>query len=232
MLLRKDDPWNRKLDLPDVRNWRVVDRDGRSLGFVESVVIDTQNDTLEAILTGANDRFSADQIEIGEHVVRVQASPEIRQGKEERSEQSFDTYDEAFRDHFKGQFSSGERSFEDLSEAYTFGRQMAADAHFSGRSYERAREDLQAYWINEGRVLPYDLVESAIWFAYELVRDSMSLGVGGLEREARQILGGASRPSGESEDAGSYMAMGSPVGGSDSSSAGAPEQGRGSRHRD
>lgn len=232
MLLRKDDPWNRKLALPDIRNWRVVDSDSRSLGFVEAVVIDTQNNKLEAVLTGANDRFSTDQMEVGENVVRVQASPKIRQGEEERPVQSFATYDEAFRDHFERQFSSGERSFRDLSDAYTFGRQMAADAHFSGRSYERAREDLRAYWINEGRDLPYDQVESAIWFAYALVRDSVSLGGGGLEREARQVLGGTSHRSDDSAGAGSYMATGGPVGGSDSSSARGSDEGRGNRHRD
>lgn len=209
MLLRKDDPWNRKLDLPDIRNWRVVDVDNRPVGFVESVIVDPQQNRFEAIFVGANERFAADEIDVGEQVIRVKASVERPSHDGARAQRSFHRYGEAFRDHFERIFTEREIEFDVVEEAYAFGRRMALDAHFAGRSYDRAREDLVALWITRRSPIPYERVEPAIRFAYELIREGARFEPKGLERERQQVLDGKRNPP-VSEHAGAHMAMGRP----------------------
>ena len=213
MLLRNDDPWNRRLELPDIRDWRVVDSEGRPIGFVESVVADSKSGTIEAIMTSANDRFTADEFDVDEHLVRLRTSVETREAARRRTKSpdaAFATFRDAYRDHFQDVFSDSERTFDESLDAYTFGRKLALDANFSGRPYERAREDVRALWTMRHPARPFRSVEPAVRFAYELVVESSRQESGGLEREQRQILGGSARDGAAAHQAGTHMTTGKP----------------------
>ena len=207
--MRKDDPWNRELDHPDIRNWRVVDANDHVIGFVQSVVIDTQEKKIVAALTGANERFSIDDLQLGERVVRLSTSLETRSERTIPTSTS-KSYDGAFRDHFNDAFSDSELSYDSMEDAYQFGRRMALDADYSGRSYDRSREALRAHWIERRSSRPFEQVEVAIKFAYELVHGIDRYKMTGMEREEAQILGRSGRKEDESERAGATMRTGRP----------------------
>ena len=71
VMLRPDDPWRERSDRPDIRGWRVEDADGRLLGRVETVIADTEQDTVVAVLLGPNERYEAADIAVGDGVVRL-----------------------------------------------------------------------------------------------------------------------------------------------------------------
>lgn len=213
MLLRKDDPWNSSLNLPDIRDWRVVDSEGRQVGFVESVVADSRNGAVEAIMTSANDRFTADEFDVDEHQIRLRRAVRVREEPHGRSPSpgaAFTTFRDAYRNHFRDTFSDDERRFDEFADAYAFGRKMALDAHFSGRSYERAREDVRALWTMKHPARSFKSVEPAVRFAYELVVDSSRHESAGLDREQKQILGRSARNGAEAHQAGTHMTTGKP----------------------
>lgn len=210
MLLRKDDPWQRELDHPDVRNWRVIDSEDRVIGFVETVVVNRQEKRVDAILTGANERFPVEDVDVGERVIRLRSPLEVRDTKSPGRKPSGKSYEDAFREHFKEVFAASEDSYESRSHAYAFGRRMALDADYSGLRYERAREALRAHWITQRLSPPFDRVEAAVRYAFELVQGIEPYHMTGIEREGQQILGGARRGDDESERAGAHMTTGRP----------------------
>lgn len=211
MLLRKDDAWSRSFNIPDIRDWRVVDSNDRLLGFVEAVVIDLESNSLIAVMTGANDRFPADDLDVGDRLIKLRTPVDDRNDDHTVGEADFATYEDAFRDHYRRRYSDGHRTFDELAHAYTFGRQMALDADFAGRSYSRAEEDLMAYWLSRNFRTTYREVRNAVAFAYKLTHDISRYRVTGMEREEKQILGDANRHADASERAGAHMGMGTPA---------------------
>lgn len=169
MLLRKDDPWNAKLPIPDIRNWRVVDRQNVLIGFVESLVVDPRENIFEALFTGANERFHLDEIEIGEHVVCVTRPLERGSDADPTSTPGGGTFDHAYRDHFTSVYGE-EADFDAYADAYQFGREMAGDADFAGLTAAAAHEDLEARHAASGLHPPYEIVRDAVHFGYTLAR--------------------------------------------------------------
>jgi hypothetical protein len=171
MLLRKDDPWDPELPIPDVRNWRVVDGQNTNIGFVETLVVDPRENLFEALFTGANERFKADEIEIDEHIVRIVRPLERNREPVAVSAAGVGTFNDAYRDHFESVFGD-ERDFSEHVAAYQFGREMAGDADFAGISAVAAKEDLEARYTASARHPPFDVVRDAVQFGYELAHET------------------------------------------------------------
>ena len=182
MLLRKDDAWLEKLPVPDIRNWRVVDRDGIEIGFVESLVVDRQNNVFEAVLTGANDRFSASEVEVEDGVVRVRRAIRPRSKDSEEPVGSAPEFQASYEQHFIEAYDSGEWSLGDLIPAYRFGREAASDADFSGRSFEHAEEDLRARYAGKRLQPPFSIARGAVERGYSLVHTTRPSIPGGQTR--------------------------------------------------
>lgn len=203
MLFRKDDEWIEKLPVPDIRNWPVLDQDGTHVGFVETVVADRQDSAFEAILTGANDRFSADEVGIEDGFIRVAHTLHRRPLDAEEVAESPSRFEDSYRRHFE-QGYAGE-NWNDYLRAYTFGREMAADADFAGRSFANAEEDLRAYYVSRQLQPPYRLVRDAIQHGY-------SLGLGmrlddpyGLDQDEKQMRGRSADRNGDVLTTGATM---------------------------
>lgn len=211
MLLRKDDPWIEELPIPDVRDWRVVDADGKSVGFVQSVVVDKPDNVFEAVLTGANDRFSAEEIDVDGGVVRVTRSLKRREVPRERRDRQFLSFGDAYRDHFERAFRDQDVSFEAAREAYTFGRVIRLDADFAGRTFEHAEEDVRGTYAVRRPKLPYEVVRQAVRFGYELAQSLDRHEEGGMERERQQIMGPDEHSAGASVRTGHSMHTGRPI---------------------
>lgn len=169
MLLRKDDPWIADLPIPDIRNWRVMDRRNACIGFVETLAIESQDSSFEALYTGANERFGADEIEIGEHVIRISRALDGNPEAVTREEPVQPRFDDAFRDHFKAHVGNDHR-FSFWLPAYRFGREMARDADFIGLPFAQATEGLEAHYAVSSLQPPFSEVRTAIQFGYELAR--------------------------------------------------------------
>lgn len=210
MLLRKDDPWNRELDYPDIRDWRVVDSNDNAIGFVQSVVVNRQDKKVVALLTGANDRFSINDVQLEERLIRLKTSPEIRGEQHAAQESESKSYEDAFRGHYRDAYSDSDVTYDSVEDAYQFGRRMALDADYSGRSYDRSREALRAHWFTQKSGLSFERAEDAIRFAFELVQGIGRYRMTGIEREGAQILGRSGRKDDESERAGATMTTGRP----------------------
>lgn len=187
MLLRKDDPWLDNMPIPDLRNWRVVDENDQHIGFVETLVVDRQNNAVEAVMIGPNDRFAADDIDVGENVVRVRRS--LHRIQEDTYDREIPPgFDAAFRQHFDDVYGDAGITHEDLLPAYRFGREKALDADFAGRSAASAEEDLKAHYRERRFEYPFEVARGAVFFGYELVHGARPFKMAGLDREAMQIL--------------------------------------------
>lgn len=171
MLLRKDDPWDPELPILDIRNWRVVDEQDGPIGFVETLVVDSKENSFEALYTGANERFRADEIEIDEPIVRIVRPFERTRHSVAVSAAGSGTFDDAFRKHFASVFGT-EHDFDEHAAAYQFGREMAGDADFAGKSAAAAEEDLEARYTASARQPPFHTVTELVRFGYELARDA------------------------------------------------------------
>lgn len=182
MLLRKDDAWLEQLPVPDIRNWRVVDRDSIEIGFVETLVVDRQNNAFEAVLTGANDRFPASEVEIGDGVVRVTRALRPRGEDSEEPVGSAPEFQESYERHFSEVYDSGEWSLEDLLPAYRFGREAASDADFTGQTFERAEEELRARYLSRRLQPPFHIARGAVERGYSLVHTTRPSTPGGQIR--------------------------------------------------
>lgn len=192
MLLRNDDPWMDSLPIPDIRNWRVLDETGNDIGSVETLVIDRQNSAFEALLIGPNDRFAADEVEVGEGVIRITRPLHRRQETESTMNGVPSDFENAYQRHFEKTFDTAEWSFDDVLPAYRFGRELASDADFAGRSFESAEEDIRAYYVSKRLPRAFHDIRPAILCGYTLVHRSRPYEGGGLNRDAKQILAGKS----------------------------------------
>lgn len=182
MLLRKDDAWLENLPIPDIRNWRVVDQNGQELGFVETIVVDRQENAFEAVLIGANDRFSADELDIQDGVVQIERVLRPAEKKSEEPDASRPAFETSYSRHFEETYVGREWTYENLLPAYRFGREAASDADFSGRSFERAEEDLRALYVSRGFRPSFQVARNAVQHGYSLVHPPRPFEPGGLSR--------------------------------------------------
>ncbi len=187
MLLRKDDPWIETLPIPDIRNWRVVDGREVVVGFVETVAVDREDDSFEAMYTGPNSRFPADALEIGDHVVRVLRPLEANTEPSTSTESRHARFDHAFFEHFNLHYGD-DYDFDRLLLAYQFGRETAGDADFAGRSFANAEEDLRARYGLSGLRTSFEEARPAIRFGYELARGTRRDADSDMSREEKQIV--------------------------------------------
>lgn len=205
MLLRKDDAWLEKLPIPDIRNWRVLDQNGDEVGFVETLVVDRQNNAFEALLVGANDRFSADEVDVEAGVVRI-TRPLHRTSEGVGDPNGYHPdFETSYRRHFERTYDGDRWAFEDLLPAYRFGREIASDADFAGRPFQSAEDDLKAYYLIERRRPAYKIARDAIRCAYTLVQRIRPFEPGGLDREEMQILDRSVKAAQDSRTAGAAM---------------------------
>jgi hypothetical protein len=177
MLLRKDDPWPRGLPVPDIRGWRVLDARGQPIGFVQSLAVDPKDLIVEAILTGANDRFPGADIEIEEAVVRVNQRMERRsEGGPCQDFNAFRGFEAAYRDHYEHVYAppegGQELTYDAVRPAYEFGREIALDADYQRRTFQSSEEDLKAEYVARGLSPCYDVSREAIRTGYKLAQTS------------------------------------------------------------
>lgn len=182
MLLRKDDAWLEKLPIPDIRNWRVVDQNSDQLGFVETIVVERQENAFEAVLIGANDRFSADELDIEDGVVRIRRVLRPAEEKTEQPKASPAGFETSYARHFEETYPGEDWALEDLLPAYRFGREAASDADFTGRSFERAEEDLRARYASKRLHPSFQVARGAVQHGYSLVHATRPSEPGGLSR--------------------------------------------------
>ena len=168
MLLRKDDPWAEGLPIPDIRNWRVFDQHGDMLGFVETLVVDWSSNTFEALLIGANDRFTAAEIEIGEGSVHVNRDLSRRAVVDETYHALPTEFEKAYREHFRDSYDSEAWTLEDLLPAYHFGREMAYDADFAALTFDAAQEDIKGRYASRRLSPPFEVAREAVRCSYSL----------------------------------------------------------------
>ena len=205
MLLRKDDPWADKLPIPDIRNWRVFDQHGEMLGFVETLVVDWSSNTFEALLIGANDRFSAGEIEIDEGIVRVNREMKRRTAVEERYEALPTNFEKAYREHFQNSYDGEVWTIDDLLPAYHFGREMAYDADFAALTFGSAEEDLKGRYASRGLRPPFDAARDAVRCGYSLAHRGQPSAQGGLDRDDRQNMDASGEKTREAKNVGTAM---------------------------
>lgn len=166
-ILRPDDPWRYTSgDRPDIRGWRVEDASGRPLGHVGSVVVDTEEDTIESIYLGPNTRFDAGAIRLGEGVVHLNVDVELPEPAPPAAA-DFDDFGDDFRRHFEATYAGSDRDFADYEHAYWFGRSMAHQGDLAGLPYERAHDDLHAIYELRHRGRRFEDVQEAVRHGYE-----------------------------------------------------------------
>lgn len=197
-MLRPDDPWPAGTDTPDLRGWEVRDEDDELIGRVGPVVVDTEEDEILAVVLGANHRYTAEEIRVGEGVLYVQQSGARKQipweagltgGRDPEAgllpEGSFEA---AYQAHHREAYADCETPYEAYAPAYHFGRVHALDGRLVGMPYPRAREALRALYLTDFEGQDYDAVEAAVRFGFEQGHAIKVHQTGPLMRNEKQVL--------------------------------------------
>ena len=177
-------------DDQDVRGYRVVDNDGDDTGLtVEEMVVDTDQEMVDAIILSDGTEYPARDISIGDGVVYTTAEAvegTRRAGDIDRfgatvpnsgvrvyDDDVAGEYDSDYRTHYEGTYASTDRDYdEDLSHAYRYGTESAHGDDFRNRGYLDAEDDLRTGYSSRHTDRDFDSDRDAIRYGYNRARGS------------------------------------------------------------
>ena len=151
-----------KLEFPDdqdIRGYAALDANGNRVGTVDTMIVNTDEERVDAILLDDGTEYPARDLSIGDDVVyltTVNADDGDVDGtvtvygdsgrvlKRERVDDAdFDTHRDAFRTHYDSSFGDGDGSYDDYEPAYRYGYESAHDDSNRNRGYLDAENDLR-----------------------------------------------------------------------------------------
>ena len=170
-----------KLEFPDdqdVRGYRAVDKDGQAVGVVDNMIVNTDEERVDAIVLEDGMEYPARDISIGDGVVYLttlddgDVDEEVRvygdSGRVLRREAvedgAFDEHVEAFRAHAGTSYTSA--AYEDYEPAYRYGFESAHADENRNRSFFDAQDDLRAGYTSAYADRDYDADSAAVRYGY------------------------------------------------------------------
>ena len=174
-----------KLEFPedqDIRGHRAVDKDGNPVGTVDAMIVNTEEERVDAIVLDDGTEYPARDLSIGEGVVYLTSvdagattgdvNEEVRvygdDGNVVRRENvedgAFDDHVEAFRSHAGTTYTSA--AYEDYEPAYRYGFDSAHTDENRNRSYFDAQDDLRSGYATEYADRDYDDDSAAVRYGY------------------------------------------------------------------
>ena len=172
--------WKLEFDDQDVRGYRAVDKDGAPVGTVDTMVVNTDEERVDAIILEDGTEYPAADISIGDGVVylttvetgsgdvdetvRVYGDSGTVIRREAVEDGEYDAHVDAFRAHHGASYAG--TSFDDYDPAYRYGFDTAHDDDYRNRSYVDAEDDVRTGYGTAYADRDYDADRDAIRYGY------------------------------------------------------------------
>ena len=173
-----------KLEFPDdqdVRGYAALDADGNRVGTVDTMIVNTEEERVDAILLEDGTEYPARDLSIGDGVVyltTVTGGGDVdgtvtvygdsgRVIKRERVDDAdFDAHRDAFRTHYGTAFGTAAGTYDDYEPAYRYGYESAYDDSYRNRGYVDAEDDLRTGYGTAYADRDFDGDREAIRYGY------------------------------------------------------------------
>jgi hypothetical protein len=180
--------WHLKFpDDQDVRGYRALDKDGNPVGVVDTMIVNTDEKRVDAIVLEDGQEFPARNISIGDGVVYLTGTVAgddadgsvtvyddyghvVR--REEVGDPDYDAHADAFQTHYTSTYGSGDGSYEDYEPAYRYGYESAYSDDYRNRAYLDAEDDLRTGYSSRYSDRDYDTDRDAVRYGYTRAQHS------------------------------------------------------------
>ena len=174
-----------KLEFPndqDIRGYRALDADGNAVGVVDTMIVNTDEERVDAILLDDGTEYPARDLSIGEGVVyltTVNAASDDVDGtvtvygdsgkvlrRERVDEADFDSHRDVFRTHYDSTYGTGSGTYDEYEPAYRYGYESAHDDSYKNRPYLDAEDDLRTEYGTSYGDRDFDNDRDAVRYGY------------------------------------------------------------------
>lgn len=171
--------WKLKFGDQDVRGYRALDKDGTPVGTVDTMVVNTDEKRVDAILLEDGTEYPARDLSIGDGVVYLTTLDEDHEAAEsvtvyddyghvvEReavADADYNAHVDAFRTHHSSTY--GDTDYTDYEPAYKYGYETAYSEDYKDRSYHDAEPDLKSGYLARYGDRDYDRDRDAVRYGY------------------------------------------------------------------
>ncbi len=174
-----------KLEFPDsqdIRGFRALDADGNAVGTVDTMIVNTEQKRVDAVVLEDGTEYPASDLSIGEGVVyltTVSVGPSgvnssvrvygddgqvIRRVAVEDGD--YDAHTDAFRTHYGSSYADADGTYDDLEPAYRYGYESAHGDQNRNRPFVDAADDLRTEYGTRHGDRDYDADMDAIRYGY------------------------------------------------------------------
>ena len=176
-----------KLKFPsdqDIRGYRAVDKNGTDVGVVDTMIVNTDEARVDAIVLEDGAEYPARDISIGDDVVYLTAEDvtahaggEVRVygdsgeviRREAVEDPDYDAHVDAFQTHHDSTYDG---SYEDYEPAYRYGYETAHADDYRNRTYVDAEDDLRGGYTSRYADRDFDADREAVRYGYTRAQHS------------------------------------------------------------
>ena len=178
--LSDTDDWQLKFDDQDVRGYDALDADGNRVGAVSDMVVNTDEERVDAVVLSDGTEYPARDLSIGDGAVYLTSVTAdgtraygddyghvVRRGA---AGASYDAFADDFRAHHRETYGSTGRDYGYYEPAYRYGYDMARDDRFRNRDFADAEADLRRGYAERHDEGLWDETKDAVRSAYDRAR--------------------------------------------------------------
>ena len=151
--------WELKFDEQDVRGYDALDADGNKVGEVDTMIVNTDERRVDAVLLEDGSEYPARDLSIGDGVVYLttltgdkdlEGTVTVYNDKghvverETVEDADYDAYRDTFRQHHAETYGASGRSFDTDEDAYRYGYESAYEDSYRDRAFVDAENDLRS----------------------------------------------------------------------------------------
>ena len=176
-----------KLEFPDdqdIRGYPALDADGNRVGIVDTMIVDTDEERVDAILLDDGTEYPAADLSIGDNVVHLTtvhaAGAQSAEGgtvtvygdsgkvvrREQVEDGDFDAHADAFRTHYESSYGTSGGAYDDYEPAYRYGFDTAHDDSYRNRPYQDVEDDLRTGYGTAYADRDFDADRDAVRYGY------------------------------------------------------------------
>ncbi len=176
--------WQLKFDEQDVRGFRALDADGHEVGRVGQMIVNTDEERVDAVVLEDGTEYPARDLSIGDGVVYLTAPVDEDAGasvtvfddyghvvrREEVGDLDANQYADAFRQHWQATYGTTGDAYDDYAPAYGYGYESARGDAYRDRDYDAAEADLERDYAQRYPGRPYSRDREAVRYGYGRAR--------------------------------------------------------------
>ena len=161
-------------DDQDIRGYRALDKDGTPVGVVDTMIVDTDEERVTAVLLEDGTEYPARDLSIGDGVVYL-TTIDVSEGaraygdagrvmRRDRADGDYDAHAEAFRTHHGTAYGTG--AYEDVEPAYRYGFESAHEDDYRNAAFVDFEDRLRTTYGSRHADRDYDADRAAIRYGY------------------------------------------------------------------